>query len=225
MRTRRLGLVFVLTAFHAATFMPRIVRGDFLFFAGNPSGYQKTLVAQGIQDSNVLFNGAGLIETGPMVQGRILMGGVLDLSSDETLVTAASGQAMVMATDGDFTRLRFYLDNPFQNFEALSFDVNPMAKASGLLTLALTDLGGSVQQASIELAPGLTFFGVVATDGSLFSSAILSGGVPIHDVRQIRLADPGTGAAAPPSLVLIGIGLALLVSARSLRRWIRLPAP
>jgi hypothetical protein len=226
-RTNLLRIAFVLGV---SSLCGSQSRADFVYFLGNPSGYESRLSAMGITDANVLFNAPGLTNAGPVVQGEAHSGSVLDFSSTVSLATPALGQARVTALSGQLFSLSIFADNPNQPFEALSFNVNTAHGEEGALTFTVFGASGATGPVTIEPRSGLTFFGVIASGNDFVNQVLLTASdSEIDDVRQVRIATTGDPGATTPftpvvpepnPLVLLTFG-ACLWNAPRLRRWVR----
>ncbi|MCI0459773.1 MAG: hypothetical protein L0Z62_22715 [Gemmataceae bacterium] len=172
-------------------------------------------------DENLLFNAPGLISSGNPVTGATNNSGfILNLSSNENLITPSGGQARVEAQDGAFSTLTLTPNaaNPDFGFTELEFNVN--ATADGFLKLDFVGVGFAPFSTTIDLNSdplsinqnGQNFFGIEALNGQFITSVTLTtsltqGGSPaqtIQDVRQIRVSgvgdtgNPGGGGGTTP---------------------------
>lgn len=133
-----------------------------------------------------------------------------------SLLTASGGQSDI---DGPFKDITLTSTNPTLGLEVLEFNLNGALGTTGnSVTLNLSG-GQTITQA---LDPGLTFFGVIADQGTYIQSATINSQGTIDDIRQVRVcAHPITTAAVPEagSMALFGLGgLALLPVALRARR-------
>ena len=204
-------------AFAGLAAAPAASRADFVFYTSN-GDFQGGLHTFGLDDENVLFNGAGTI-SGPAltVTGRTNQSSqLIDITGIEDLITPASGQARVEASVGTYTTASITANDPMFALTSLSYQIKATNKTGGSFTLTATDQFGGTDSLTINSSPGNIFFGVIATNGEMLTVAtITSSGNTIDDIRQIRV---GLKAVPEPaSLGLIGIGL-IAVTFGGLRR-------
>ena len=154
-------------------------------------------------DENVLFNEAGLIGTGPTVQGITNNTNfIVTFTGDgETLTTPAGGQARIEALDHAFDFLRVEIVNGV--FRSIILNLDALAKGSVAFT---TDEVGSAPVVSslFALGNGSNFFTLTSLVG--FEKISLATDV---GVTAIGLADAGqfriggvTATPEPASLVM-----------------------
>src|SRR5262245_9589702 len=155
-------------------------RADIIYFFNNPAGYQAQLNALAITDVNVLFNGAGTV-AGPAspVTGRTNVGGdFVNFTSNENLVTPASGQARVEANDGAFSLLTILPQVATDRFGAISFNLNPVNPGgpplNGTVTFLLTGTVGNQPAPQSVPSNGLFFFGAIAINAQRIASVQIS---------------------------------------------------
>jgi hypothetical protein len=192
--------------------------------------FTPALGVAGITDANILFNEAGLLASGPVVQGNsnTTPTFVVDFTGDVNLTTPAMGQARIEAqSGGTFTDLCISLNDPNAFFKSLSFEImpHPVDGVRGNTTLGIdvvTLTGSNLNLTNYNLPignAGLTFFGVIADGNSTLKSVWLTGDVLIDDVRQVRIGGLGMDGNTPPpaetpepaTMALLGLGAAPLI--------------
>ncbi|MGI8923238.1 MAG: PEP-CTERM sorting domain-containing protein [Fimbriimonadales bacterium] len=166
-------------------------------------------------DENVLYNEAGLLDNGPLVQGITNQtGAIVDFfGAGEDLVTPPRGQARVEAVDGAFTDLMIALHAEPNTFTSLIFNLNAAAK--GPLDIIVSQESGGPIAGTFDLDPnGENFFRIIASKGFLIELVTIDSSVDIQDIKQVRI---GGVVPEPSSLFAAAIGLCWLLACRRRR--------
>jgi len=195
------NLVLALAVFGIISIVAGTAKADIVVIAGVDN--------QGTD--NVLLNPATniLTVTGTVGQNNRVVN-FTSTSGTMLLNANPSGQATVSGGlgNGPFTQLTFGLANN-DTFTRAVFNIN--AAIDGVVTITVTGInidGGTFVDTFDVDANGQNFFTVTAINGQLIQTISLSG-VPMMDVRQVRL---GGGAIEqtvpePASMFLLGSGL------------------
>ena len=136
-------------------------------------------------DENVLFNKEGLGDNNATIQGLTNQTNLLiDFTGNEPLKTPSNGQARIEAVDGTLKQLAIQLHETTGIFSSLILNIN--AVENGYISFYINGNETSDQTFSLN-KNGNNFFTLSATEGAFFNSVMLMGGVPIIDIKQIRI--------------------------------------
>jgi hypothetical protein len=168
--------------------------------------------------TNVLFNQAGLITSGPIIQGNFAGNGYLVefQSTSGDLETPSSGQARIEGLGGaTFTHLSFALEDG-ASFTKAQFTVN--AEVDGVINFdVFYFIGNSPYQAQMSLdGNGENFFTVLAGANEQITRITFNSSVPISDVRQVRIG--GVSRNVPDGGTTLGMMGAALLALTGLQR-------
>ena len=132
----------------------------------------------------------------------------------ETLDAQASGQARVIAADGGFSTLEFFLTDPLQAFTEIEFNINSSTATS--VNLSFTDQFGNVFSDMFALdINGENFFSARAVNNQLIRNFSFTANGDVLDLRQVRVG--GIQAVPEPATwAMLIIGFA--VSGAAIRR-------
>jgi hypothetical protein len=167
-------------------------------------------------DENLMFNASGLISgpANPVTGATNATGFVINLSSNENLVTPSGGQARVEAADGASSTLTLTPNaaNPNFAFTEAEFNVNTLNQTSAFLKIEIQGKNGATpfnfttqvdkDGNPLVINQGSNWFGIDTTAGDVITSLKItaidgSGNAVqiIQDVRQIRVSgldNPGS---------------------------------
>ena len=185
-----------------------------IIFSATPSG----------TGDNVVFNEQPANQSGTTVFGNINNPAdtLVTLTSNETLVTPAGGQALVQATDNTLSLLQISLAAAGTGFDSFVADLNSPNGTTGTATITATNQFNQTETFSLALGSGSNFF-TLTTDALQFLTSVqISSTVGLLDVRQIRLGEvqavPGPIAGAGiPGLLAACFGLIGLARRRRRR--------
>ena len=132
----------------------------------------------------------------------------------ETLDAQASGQARVIAADGGFSTLEFFLTDPLQAFTEIEFNINSSTATS--VNLSFTAQFGNVFSDMFALdINGENFFSARAVNNQLIRNFSFTANGDVLDLRQVRVG--GIQAVPEPATwAMLIIGFA--VSGAAIRR-------
>lgn len=169
-------------------------------------------------EQNIVFNGAGST-AGPAltVTGRTNQTStVVAFTSNENLITPASGQARVEAVDGAFRYLEVYLQEPNTTFGDLIFNLNTPNKLTGTALISVITNAGT-ETFNFDVNNGQNFLTILADSGTTISKVIIDSrttgddlrAIDIDDGRQFRISGVGgyNPVPEPGTLALLGLGL------------------
>lgn len=171
-------------------------------------------------DENILFNEAGLMQSGTTVQGISNQTDfVVNFTSPTALSTPAQGQARIAAGTGTFTDLTVDLVDPTAYFTSLILNID--ATAEGGVDFTVTETNGQQTMGSFALgASGENFFTITAVNGQRIDTVRFNatGNATVEDVAQVRIGglateepnvepipEPGTMALMGGGLLLAGL--------------------
>lgn len=210
-RSRAASALAVLAGAVLAAACP--ARADVYFYT-NQQQYRNDLAAFGLGgNERILLNQSKLASTGNPVQGRTSQSKtIVDMQGDTTLTEYA---AKVMGLNGFFTSLTTTLDNQMNGiindkfyFNTLDFKVHAAPGVSGTDTITLAGNNLGITSTSFTIPQGVSFFGVITTNGSKLSSVGLSGDVALAAIQSAHIGGTKTSVAAIPE----GSTLPLLLS-------------
>jgi hypothetical protein len=175
---------------------------------------QPSLQGGNLQSDEVLFNQAGLLDNGTLVQGITNQSNkIVDFQGNENLSTPPSGQARIEAADGSFNFLEISLNDPTIGFSTLIFNID--AAADGFVDIIVTDQFGatfSLLGAALT-GTGQNFFKIFSEDNQVAVLATINSSVSmtgVSDLSQVRIgpAELTTHEVPEPATLLaIGSGL------------------
>ena len=206
-----LKLALALTAAFAALVGTAAPAHAGIIYFDNPGAFQSALNSHGIVDANVLYNDPSLTLVGNPAQGTTQGNFVLNFSTTADVLAANGGQSRIEAQDGAFDDLTIDPLNPNVYFRALAFSLNP--DTNGIVTLTVTDQFGVSQAHAVTIdTSGLSFVGIISTNGQLMDKVALGSQAQIGDIRQVKIGGAQVvrvtvSAPEPASMVLLGAGL------------------
>jgi hypothetical protein len=171
-------------------------------------------------DENILFNQAGLLASGPVVEGKTQSSGfVIEFkNAGEDLLTPAAGQARVEGADGGFTALTLMPGIPTVTFATLILNINANAAGDVQFTVVNSDGPPAIQTFTVA-SSGQNFFRFEGTAGTRMSSVSFlltpnantptGTALAAADIRQVRIGGVGE-VPEPATYVLTGLGIAVL---------------
>ena len=168
-------------------------------------------------EQNIVFNGPGST-AGPAltVTGRTNQTStVVAFTSNENLVTPASGQARVEADDGAFQYLEVYVQDG-STFGDLIFNLNTPNALTGTALISVYTTTG-LETYNFDVTNGQNFLTILATGGSAINKVVIDSSqtntelqaIDIDDGRQFRISGVGgyVPVPEPGTLALFGLGL------------------
>lgn len=211
MKNGRLVLAVVVVC----ALLPSRAKASMIAFEGHAPG----------ELNNILFNEAGLIDSGLTVTGITADSAmIVSFIEDSTsLATPSAGQARVAGEDGaTFDWLTVMPIDPLAQF--LQFEAN--VNLSGPATVQITAFGSTTSMLNFVGSNGENRFAVTADAGDWISWILIQtpGGNFMSDVRQIRFGTAGSDAPVgalmttpePGTLIMLATGL--FAVARQIRR-------
>lgn len=139
-------------------------------------------------------------------------GNVVVFSGEEAL-SVLGAPTRIGALDGGFASLNISLAPSTTGFDAIAFDLEPLA--SGTVTLDFTDQFGTHFGGSFAIVQGgPNLFSAVATDGELIKDVQLDTSVDLSSIGELRLGNvsaliPEPATWAVMILGVFGVGAAL----------------
>lgn len=210
MKGSLIRLIAPVLAFAGLSLLPGAVRADFLFYT-SVGAFNAGLSANGLSDTNLLFNGAGdILGPATTITGNLnnAANNMISIQGIENLV-GNGGQARVEAQDGEYTTANFFSTDPAFVLTSLIVNVNTASRTNGSIRLTALNQFGGTDFLDIAAAPGSNFIGVIAINGQTLNQATVSliGNTlgSISDIRQIRIGI--RAVPEPSSLALMGLGL------------------
>jgi hypothetical protein len=161
-------------------------------------------------DEIVLLDNAGLLDSGPLVQGITNQSGlIVDFyGAGEDLILPSGGQARLEAMDGALSALTISYHDPLLRFTSVI--INPDAADIGSIEFFAD--GSSLGSFDLD-DTGQNFFRVVASGGDSFDELSFVTSVDVVDLKQPRVG----AVPEPATLGVLALGALGLFKARRRR--------